>query len=134
MQERPNRQVLLSAIARFLVEEARPALADPRLNFRALIAAHLATVVSAELASEDDLLLREIGRLRELFPDAPPPPESAEGRRALARELTARLALYLREGDPPAADLTRIAGALRESLRELLSIDNPRFDTSLDIE
>ncbi len=70
MQERPDKQVLLTAIARFLVEEARPALADPRLNFRALIAAHLASVVASELTSDEETVTRELARLRAFFPDS----------------------------------------------------------------
>jgi hypothetical protein len=137
MQERPDKVVLLGAIARFLVEEARPALADPRLSFRALIAAHLAGVVAAELMSDDESVTREIARLRPFFPDvtdAAATNPSFEARRALANELNARLAARLRETTPAPEEIARIAAALLESLREKLAIENPRFDTSLDIE
>jgi hypothetical protein len=135
MQERPNKLVLLSAIARFLVEEARPALADARLSFRALIAAHLATVVAAELASDDESLTRELARLLPLFPDAANPDDSPAARRALVADLNARLAARLRdEGTLAPAERAAIAAALHESLREKLAIENPRFDTALDIE
>jgi hypothetical protein len=135
MQERPNKLVLLNAISRFLVEEVRPALADPRLNFRALIAAHLASVVVSELTSDEEAVTRELARLGRIFPDAAPPPTgSLEARRAFAAELNARLATELRESTRPAADLAEIASLLRESLREKLAIENPRFDTSLTIE
>jgi hypothetical protein len=132
MQERPNKLVLLNAISRFLVEEVRPALTDPRLNFRALIAAHLASVVASELSSDEESVTRELARLGRIFPDAAPPPTgSLDARRAYAAELNARLATELREGTRPAAE---IANLLRESLREKLAIENPRFDTSLTIE
>jgi uncharacterized protein DUF6285 len=135
MQERPNKLVLLSAIARFLVEEARPALTDPRLNFRALIAAHLAHVVSTELASDDQSVTHDLDRLRSFFPDAPPPNESLAAKQALVADLNARLAARLRDdGALAPADLTAIASALRESLREKLAIENPHFDTALDVE
>jgi hypothetical protein len=135
MQERPNKLVLLAAISRFLVEEARPALADPRLSFRALIAAHLASVVASELTSDEDAVTREIARLGRLFPDAAPPETgSLDARRAFAIALNVRLAAELRESTHAAAELAEIAAVLRESLREKLAIENPRFDTSLTIE
>jgi hypothetical protein len=135
MQERPNKLVLLTAISRFLVEEARPALADPRLSFRALIAAHLASVVASELTSDEDTVTREIARLAPFFPDAAPPQAgSLDARRAYVADLNARLAAKLREGAPAPGELAAITAALRESLREKLALENPRFDTSLTIE
>jgi len=135
MQERPNKLVLLTALARFLMEEARPALSDPRLAFRALIAANLASVVASELASDDGAVTSDLARLVSLFPgesesaDAP-----FDSRRARVAELNTRLAVRLREVDLATDEADRIAAVLRESLREKLAIDNPRFDTSLDIE
>ena len=134
MQERPDKLALLSAIARFLIEDARPALTDPRLNFRALIAAHLANVVMSELQSDDAAAARELARLKPFFPDAAPEGESFAAKRALIADLNARLAARLRDGAPDGDELARIAAALRESLKEKLSIENPRFDTSYEIE
>jgi hypothetical protein len=140
MQERPSKLVLLSAIARFLVEDARPALSDPRLAFRALIAANLASIVASELSSDAEATRSELTRLRALFPDAPPAGESPEGEhgeqdpRDQVVALTERLARRLREESPGQDELARIAAALRESLREKLAVDNPRFDTSPEIE
>jgi hypothetical protein len=139
MQERPNKLVLLTAISRFLVEEARPALSDPRLSFRALIAAHLASVVAAELTSDEESVSRDLARLRRFFPEltaSPPANDALPVRRALVADLNARLAAELRDGTPArdAAELAEIAAALRESLREKLAIENPRFDTSPAIE
>jgi hypothetical protein len=137
MQERPNKLVLLSAIARFLVEDARPALSDPRLAFRALIAANLASIVASELSTDVEATRTELARLRALFPDAPPAGESLDGERDQRDQvlaLTARLARRLREESPGEDEVARIAAALRESLREKLAVDNPRFDTSPEIE
>jgi hypothetical protein len=134
MQERPNKLVLLTAISRFLIEDVRPQLTDARLNFRALIAAHLASVVASELTSDEDFLARELARLAPLLPDAPPPGPSLDAQRAALSDQSARLAKLLREGDPSEADLAKIAEALHASLREKLAVENPRFDTSLDIE
>ncbi len=140
MQERPNKLVLLSAIARFLVEDARPALSDPRLAFRALIAANLATIVASELSTDAEATRTELARLRALFPDGPPAGDSPDGERDEPDErgqvlaLTERLARRLREESPGEDEVARIAAALRESLRAKLAVDNPRFDTSPEIE
>ena len=139
MQERPDKLALLAAIARFLLEDVRPALSDPRLNFRALIAAHLASVVAAALTSDEESVSRDLARLGPFFPALPASPaqsDSLPARRALVADLNARLATELREGTPArdARALAEIATALRESLRDKLAIDNPRFDTSPTIE
>jgi hypothetical protein len=133
MQERPNKSALLMSIARFLLEEARPALTDPRLNFRALIAANLAGIVANELATDDEHITRELERLRPVVPDVGAGPTPDLRREALL-EANARLARWLREGEPTETDIARVAGVLRETLKDKLSVDNPRFDTSLDVE
>jgi hypothetical protein len=135
MQDRPNRLALLQAIARFVNEEARPALTDPRLNFRALIAANLATIVASELTSEDAHVTAELARANALLGDTSMPlPHRVEGRTRLLAETNRRLARLLREGAPSAEDLVRIHDHLMQTLREKLSVDNPRFDTSFEIE
>ena len=134
MQERPNKLVLLTAISRFLIEDVRPQLTDPRLNFRALIAAHLASVVASELTSDEEYLERELARLSPLVQSPPAPNASLEARRVAVAELNTKLAALLREDRSSPEELARIADALRGSLREKLAIENPRFDTALDIE
>ena len=134
MQERPNKIALLMAISRFLVEDARPALSDPRLSFRALIAANLASIVASELTSDDTHTAREIERLRAILPDSPPAAPSLDERRSQLADLNARLARTLRDTQPAPAELARIASLLQETLRDKLSVDNPRFDTSPEIE
>jgi len=134
MQERPDKTALLMSIGRFLIEEARPALADPRLAFRALIAANLANIVASELASDDAHAARELQRLRAMFPDSPEAAATPAEQRAQIIALTSRLAALLTTDASGESDLALIGAALRESLADKLSIDNPRFDTSLDIE
>jgi len=135
MQDRPDKRALLGAIARFLQEEARPALADPRLAFRALIAANLATIVAAEVASEGADAEAELAGARALLglTQASPMPPREEQRAALAAA-NARLAALLRDGAPSRDDVRRIRAHLITSLQARLAVDNPRFDTSLVIE
>ena len=52
MQDRPSKEALLDAVATFLLEKVRPAIADPGLGFRVLIAANLASVAASEIRSE----------------------------------------------------------------------------------
>ena len=42
MQNRPSKTDLLEAVARFLERDVKPAIKDPSLSFRVLIAANLA--------------------------------------------------------------------------------------------
>src|SRR5580692_116344 len=53
MQNRPDKTALLEAVARFLATEVKPAITDPNLAFRVLVAANLAAVVAAEVATEE---------------------------------------------------------------------------------
>ena len=48
MQDRPDKQTLLDAIAAFLVTEVRPKIDDPGVSFRVLVAAHVCSQVAAE--------------------------------------------------------------------------------------
>jgi len=135
MQERPNKSALLAAIARFLSEEARPALSDPRLAFRALIAANLAGIVAAELASEGDHVAAELTRARSVLGETSMPlPQRAEVRRAELVEANRRLAAFLKSNAPAPDDLTRIHDHLMQTLQAKLAVDNPRFDLSREIE
>src|SRR5262249_28683582 len=132
MHDPPDKGMLLSALARFLVEEIRPQIADPRLNFRCLIAAHLAMVVGAECATEEDTDARELERLIALYPDAAPPdkaPSSRAERLALLRALNARLAEETRDagGTMDAARRAKIAEHVKATLLATLSVNSPRF-------
>jgi hypothetical protein len=135
MQDRPNKLVLLTAIARFLNEEARPALTDPRLGFRALIAANLASIVASELVTDEDHAADELLRLRAIFGvTGSPLPARPRDRHAEASEWNARLAKLLQSGAPTDAELEKIRAHVLQTLRDKLSVDNPRFETSMEIE
>src|SRR5687767_6645635 len=62
-----DRDALLGAVARFLEQDARPALTDPALAFRARIAAALLKSVAAESAAAEALEAAELARLRALL-------------------------------------------------------------------
>jgi hypothetical protein len=130
MLARPDKRTLLERVARFLDEEARPALADPALAYRALLAATLARQVAAELAAEDEREGRELARLRELVPDLELPAERRAAIEALARALRDRI----RARSLSTIQLTRARALVRETLREELAVTNPRFDPEARVE
>src|SRR4051812_30641733 len=88
MQDRPAKEVLLDAIASFLLTQVKPAISDPALGFRVLIAANLATVVASEIRSGDEQNAAERERLRALLPEV----------QGEVPALNAALASRLREG------------------------------------
>ncbi len=137
MQQRPTKSALLQAIAKFLVGEAYPNIADKRLNFRVLIAANLANMVAAEMESELALMDAELARLAELMPDAAAgrePAQSEVERRQLLLELNRELATRIRQRRFSSKEQQRVWDHVRETLVRTLAIDNPRFDTSSQIE
>lgn len=121
MIDPPDKETLLEAVAQFLALELKGAVADPRLAFRVLIAAHLTATVAAELRGGAQQDAAELARLQKLLP-------GVDGDlRALNRELAARL----RDG--------RLDGAaalahLQETLAEKLRVVSPRFELKSEIE
>jgi hypothetical protein len=129
MQERPEPRAVLEAVSRFLLEELQPAVADKRLAFRVLIAAHLAATVAVELEIRPRHAEEERLRLTALLPDVP---VSSDVRVAL-RDLNAALLDRLLQGHPPEDDAA-LRAHLRETLADALRVYSPRFDTSADVE
>jgi hypothetical protein len=125
MQDRPDKEVLLDAVASFLVQQVRPAIADAGLNFRVLIAANLAGIVATEIRTGDAQDLAENERLRALLPDL-----GAAGTRELNRVLTDRI----RSGAFDDAAIVGVTAHVKQTLMEKLAVTNPRFETMLDIE
>jgi hypothetical protein len=130
MQERPEPRAVLEALARFLLEELQPAVADKRLAFRVLIAAHLASTLAGELEGRPQHAEAELLRLRGLLPDAP---VSSSDTRAALRILNSALVERLAKGDAPGGDAA-VRAHLRATLADVLGVFSPRFDTSSDIE
>src|SRR4051812_36047500 len=134
MPERPEKDVLLDAVGRFL-DEIRPLITDPRLAFRVLIAQSLTSIVASEIRQGDAHDQAELARLSALLPDraavfAPGAPTGAR-----IRALRAVLATELRLPDPIDADrMKSIRDHIRTTLAEKLAISNPRFDLRPEIE
>jgi len=132
MQDGPAKEMLLDAVAAFLLQQVKPAVADPALAFRVLIAANLATVAAAEIRAERGQNAAELARLQALLPEAALL-ESA-GADAAIGELNAELARRFRAGAFDAPGLARATDHIKKTLAEKLAVNNPRFDLSMEIE
>jgi len=138
MQLRPNHIELLQAVARFLEREVRPAIKDPALSFRVLIASNLAQVVAGELSVQDMASEAELTRLAELLPDAAGDIGEAlktrEGRAHALDRLNRELIARLRASRFSDEERKKVWDHVMTTLRGELFTSSPRFDTSRDIE
>lgn len=125
MQDPPEKEAILFAIARFLEEEIRPIVKDPRLNFRVLIATHLAATVANECRTGVEQEAAALARLRAIYPDAP---------HAGYRALEARLAKDVRAGAIGKDRDSLVHEHVRQTLLAKLAVNSPRFDTQTEIE
>ena len=133
MQDRPEKEVLLDALANFLIQQVRPAVSDPGLNFRVLIAANIAMQVAAEIRGEETQDAAELTRLRELLADVPIAGDltTRSAQLAATKQLNRELSERLKRGT---VDFAKATAHLKQTLIEKLAVGNPRFDTSLEIE
>jgi hypothetical protein len=123
MQDRPDAPELAQAIREFLETEVLPKIDDPRLRFRALVAANGLGILERELTLGPALLRREVEGLARLLgaPDAVP--ADAAALLARGRELNAELARRVRAGDPPAGTLAHLKATVADKLR----VASPRY-------
>lgn len=126
MDTAPSLEELLLAVADFVEQDVRPALQDPSLRFRALIAANLARMGVLERRMDEWHDGVELDGLRALLGEVRTGSSGDERREAL-REANDRLAAAIRSGDGPAPE--DVATHLRRVLAGELAITNPRFDT-----
>jgi hypothetical protein len=120
MQDRPDAEELGAALARFLLEQVRPAV--PReLRFQLLVAANTAAILAREAGVGDAQVAEERARLARLLPALP------DEARAAQREL----ASAIRAG---ALDdrWDEAVAVLRESVRAKLAVAHPGYDGLAD--
>jgi hypothetical protein len=141
-----EREVLLFAVARFLDEEVRPHVKDPRTSFRVLIAAHLARSIGGELVVEEERTRAELAALEalaaqlghaDLGPEAKGAPAEARTRAEEAlriRALTQIVADDVKSGKAAGDTLLAIRRHVEQKLVDELRIINPRFSTAREIE
>ncbi len=138
MQDRPDKAALLDAVAGFLLQEIRPQVVDPALNFRVLIAANLAAVVARETRLEETHDAAQLKRLRGILPDVDIA-ELADSRRradrtAALKTLDQELANRIRSGEIEEAQMGALWAHVNATLGEKLQVVNPQFNTNAVIE
>jgi hypothetical protein len=129
MQDRPDARELVEAVVSFLEREIIPTLSEPRLRFRALVAANVLAIVSRELASGDAALHEEWRRLSRLLGKAgsEPPGRDDELRnevQALTRELCARLRAGEADEEPM---YVQVLAHVEATVIDKLRVANPRY-------
>ncbi|MCE9597834.1 MAG: DUF6285 domain-containing protein [Spirochaetia bacterium] len=129
MQDRPDAPVLLEAIADFLMKEILPAVKESdALAYKTLVSWNMLGVVSREFREGDRLAEKEIARLLGYFKESGTGPDTYPEKLAFIRELNARLAKQIRDGNVSNENKV-IWDLAREALKEKLSVANPRFGT-----
>ncbi|HEV7459710.1 MAG TPA: DUF6285 domain-containing protein [Solirubrobacteraceae bacterium] len=119
MQDRPDADELGAALARFLLEQVRPAV--PReLRFQLLVAANTAAMLGREGAG-GDAPGAERARLARLLPQTPDEARDAQG----------ELARAIRAGELDDR-WDEVAAVLRESVRAKLAVAHPGYDRLAD--
>ncbi len=129
MQDRPTAEELVRAAGQFLARELVPVIVDPRLRFRALVAANVLAIVARELQAGEAPLRAEWERLVRLLgkQDAAEPGSTAElvlSLLALNRELCARVRAGEMDDGPRNAAAAEHA---RQTLVDKLRTSNPRY-------
>ncbi len=136
MQDRPDKATLMDAVAEFLTEEVRPQIADKALSFRCLITANLASIVAREIRTEHNHNAAQMRRLSALLPEvdlsATQEAETTD-RHAAIRALNHALVAKIKAGDFDERQQAAVWSHVNETLREKLSVINPRFVTTPDI-
>jgi hypothetical protein len=112
MQDRPTAAELADAVRSFLEDEVGPALQDPRLKFRALVAANALSIVERDLSLGPELQRQEVEVLSGLL-----------GMRGDAPSLNVELCRRIRLGQAPPGTLK----ALRHLAELKLRIASPRY-------
>jgi hypothetical protein len=131
MQQRPDVPTTLDAIARFLLSELHPTVADRGLQFRVLIAVNALAQCAGELRAAPARPMEELASLRALLGDfAARDPEDEAERAALVTALDRELSARLRDGRIEATAEGPVMEHLTASLRATLAASNPRFDLS----
>jgi hypothetical protein len=128
MNDRPTAAELIDAVRRCLETELAPALADPRLRYQALVAAHALGVAGRELAGEEARLREEWELLRELAGLGPQAPPGLAELREQVRAANERLCGRIRAGEfDGAAELAGLLEVLRRAVVRKLEVANPRY-------
>lgn len=128
MNDAPTGGELVEAVRHFLETEVLPALTEPGLRFRMLVAAHVLGIVVREWPVEEDMLRHEWELLAGLLDDPGSLPGGLEELRRQVRAANDRLCARIRTGDFDNPDRFRtLAQLLRSLVVAKLKVSNPRY-------
>ena len=123
MQDRPDAAELAQAVREFLETEILSTVEDPRLRFRAVVAANGLGILERELAFGQTFVRQEVQSLTRLLGRGDPIPDDIAGLRSQARTLNRELARRIRAADPPAGTLEHLKATVADKLR----VASPRY-------
>ncbi|MGB8646767.1 MAG: DUF6285 domain-containing protein [Anaerolineae bacterium] len=129
MQDRPDARELVEAVGIFLQRELIPTIADPRLRFRALVAANVLSIVARELQEGSEPLHTEWERLTGLLgKGGSEAPATDRTLRDAVLELNRELAARIRAGEMDAAPFYAAAlDHVEATVVAKLRVANPRY-------
>ncbi len=129
MQDRPEAHELIQAVEGFIEGELLPTLADPRLRFRALVAANVLAIVARELAQGEVMLFAEWQRLIPLLAETNvPPPLSMEELHAAVLGFNRELCARIRAGEADTGPwYDEVLAHVESTVIEKLHVTNPRY-------
>jgi len=123
MQDRPSAAELAEAVREFIETEIIPSIDDPRLRFRALVAANGLGILERELALGAPLVRREVASLMRLLGRADAVPDDPGELRRRARDLNRELVRLIRAGEAPDGTLAHLKATVADKLR----VASPRY-------
>jgi Domain of unknown function (DUF6285) len=123
MQDRPSMAELVLAIREFLEAEIAPALSDPRLKFRTLVAMNALGMIARESELEETWVRQECSSLHELLADDSAIPVLFSEVKISVFEANEVLAESIRAGEIPAGTFDH----LEHVTRAKLEVSNPGF-------
>jgi hypothetical protein len=123
MQDRPDAAELAQAVREFIETEVLPGIDDPRLRFRALVAANGLGILEREIAQGAPLVRREVESLARLLGRADAVTQDLEELRRRAGDLNRELARRIRAGEAPEGTLAHLLATVTDKLR----IASPRY-------
>lgn len=123
MQDRPHAGELAEAVREFVETEILPRIDDPRLRFRALVAANGLAILEREIALGAPLVRREVGSLARLLGRTESIPADLDELRRRAADLNRELARRIRAGDSPEGTLAHLLSTVADKLR----VASPRY-------
>ena len=123
MQDRPRADELAEAVREFIETEVLPTIDDPRLRFRALVAANGLGILERELAIGAPLVRREVDALMRLLGRSDAAPGDLDELRRRATELNRELVRLIRAGEAPDGTLAHLLATVADKLR----VASPRY-------